>query len=204
MQKQQQKAEAAARAALESAAEVGGAVVVPATAVIPKEEEKEEISSHNGGGASTSGGERFEAPQSPKKTSSTLVDPADIIFSWKDYLKETRSTAAPPQFFKQGLEPPTNEFVIGSKLEAQDPRSQMACIATVIGVQGPRVRLRLDGSDTKNDFWKMVDDGELHEIGHCEKNGSMLQPPMGFTLNATSWPKFLAKTLKDAVYCPSR
>ena len=34
-----------------------------------------------------------------------------------------------------------------------------------------------------------------------EKNGGMLQPPMGFTLNATSWPKFLAKTLKDAVYC---
>ena len=34
-----------------------------------------------------------------------------------------------------------------------------------------------------------------------EKNGGMLQPPIGFTLNATSWPKFLAKTLKDAVYC---
>jgi polycomb protein SCMH1 len=31
------------------------------------------------------------------------------------------------------------------------------------------VRLRLDGSDTKNDFWKTVDDSELHEIGHCEK-----------------------------------
>ena len=80
----------------------------------------------------------------------------------------------------------------------------MACIATVIGLQGPRVRLRLDGSDTKNDFWMMVDDGELHEIGWCEKNGGMLQPPMGFTLNATSWPKFLAKILKDAVYCPAR
>ena len=64
--------------------------------------------------------------------------------------------------------------------------------------------MRLDGSDTKNDFWKMVDDSELHEIGHCEKMGGMLQPPMGFTLNATSWPKFLAKTLKDAVYCPIR
>ena len=64
--------------------------------------------------------------------------------------------------------PPENEFIIGAKLEAQDPRSQMACIATVIGVQGPRVRLRLDGSDTKNDFWKMVDDNELHEIGHCK------------------------------------
>ena len=80
----------------------------------------------------------------------------------------------------------------------------MACIATVIGLQGPRVRLRLDGSDTKNDFWMMVDDGELHAIGWCEKNGGMLQPPMGFTLNATSWPKFLAKILKDAVYCPAR
>jgi hypothetical protein len=37
------------------------------------------------------------------------------------------------------------------------------------GVLGSRVRLRLDGSDTKNDFWKTVDDSELHEIGHCEK-----------------------------------
>ena len=127
--------------------------------------------------------------------------------------------AAPPTFFKQAVEPPENEFVIGSKLEAQDPRSQMACIATVIGLCGPRVRLRLDGSDTKNDFWQvmmstaclnvdvnvsslqMVDDAELHEIGHCERHGGMLQPPMGFTLNATSWPKFLAKTLKDATYC---
>jgi len=141
---------------------------------------------------------RNEPPSSPKKLSS--VD-SETSFSWKDYLKETKSTAAPPSFFKQSVDPPENEFVTGSKLEAQDPRSQMACIATVIGLMGPRVRLRLDGSDTKNDFWKVVDDSELHEIGHCEKNGGMLQPPMGFTLNATSWPKFLAKTLKDAVYC---
>ena len=26
---------------------------------------------------------------------------------------------------------------------------------------------------------------------------------MGFTLNATSWPKFLAKTMKDATVAPS-
>jgi len=156
---------------------------------------------HNGD-ASTSGEKaatsRNEPPSSPKKSNNVEIETS---FSWKDYLKETKSTAAPPSFFKQSLDPPENEFVIGSKLEAQDPRSQMACIATVIGLQGPRVRLRLDGSDTKNDFWKVVDDSELHEIGHCEKNGGMLQPPMGFTLNATSWPKFLAKTLKDAVYC---
>lgn len=158
-------------------------------------------SEHNGD-ASTSvekaGTSRAEPTSSPKKSNN--ID-FETSFSWKEYLKETKSTAAPPLFFKQSVDPPENEFVIGSKLEAQDPRSQMACIATVIGLMGPRVRLRLDGSDTKNDFWKVVDDNELHEIGHCEKNGGMLQPPMGFTLNATSWPKFLAKTLKDAVYC---
>lgn len=146
----------------------------------------------------------FDDPiSSPGKKGGTPV--MDLIpFSWKDYLRETKSVVAPPTFFKQAQEPPSNDFVVGSKLEALDPRSQMACIATVCGNLGPRTRLRLDGSDTKNDFWKMVDDGELHEIGYCEKTGSMLQPPMGFTLNATSWPKFLAKTLKDAVYCPSR
>ena len=30
----------------------------------------------------------------------------------------------------------------------------------------------------------------------------MLQPPVGFTLNATSWPKFLAKTLVGAAFAP--
>ena len=133
--------------------------------------------------------------------SSVIED--DSEFSWEPYLRETKSIVAPKSCFKQSSNL-RNEFTIGSKLEAQDPRSQMACIATVISCQGPRLRLRLDGSDTKNDFWKMVDDSELHEIGHCEKMGGMLQPPMGFTLNATSWPKFLAKTLKDAIYCPSR
>ena len=58
--------------------------------------------------------------------------------------------------------------IIGAKLEAQDPRSQMACDATVIGVQGPRVRLQLERPDTKNDFCKMVDYSELHEIGYCK------------------------------------
>ena len=51
---------------------------------------------------------------------------------------------------------------------------------------------------------EMVDDEELHEMGHAEKNGDHLQPPMGFTLNATSWPKFIQKTLKGARLCSSR
>ena len=66
------------------------------------------------------------------------------------------------------------------KLEAQDPRNQMStCIATVVGIQGPRLRLRLDGGDNKNDFWRLVDSSDLHPVGFCEKNSGMLQPPLG-------------------------
>lgn len=125
-------------------------------------------------------------------------------FSWKDYLAHLGAKAAPAHCFKQNPDPPRNDFEIDAKLEALDPRSQSECIATVVGKHGSRVRLRLDGSDSKNDFWKVVDSSNLHEIGHCEKNGGMLQPPVGFTLNATSWPKFLVKTLNGAKYAPQR
>ena len=66
------------------------------------------------------------------------------------------------------------------KLEACDPRNLTSvCIATVVGMQGPRLRLRLDGSDDKNDFWRLVDSSDLHIQGHCEQTGGLLQPPLG-------------------------
>lgn len=66
------------------------------------------------------------------------------------------------------------------KLEAHDPRNiTSVCIATVIGITGARLRLRLDGSDNKNDFWRLVDSSDIQPVGTCEKNGGMLQPPLG-------------------------
>ena len=119
-------------------------------------------------------------------------------FSWKDYLEKTGAKAAPPYCFKQSPDPPQNEFNIDEKLEALDPRSQSVCVATVKGILGSRVRLRLDGSDSNSDFWKIVDSPHLQKFGTCELDGGMLQPPVGFTLNATSWPRFLIKTLSNA------
>ncbi|KAG8244437.1 protein silencing [Homalodisca vitripennis] len=121
-------------------------------------------------------------PPSPSPSTPTLgpLVQSTFSFDWESYLKETTSIAAPPDFFKQHLVPPNNEFKIGMKLEALDPRNLTStCIATVVGVLGPRLRLRLDGSDNKNDFWRLVDSNEIHPIGHCEKNGGMLQPPLG-------------------------
>ncbi|GAA6103042.1 polycomb protein SCMH1 isoform X1 [Tachysurus ichikawai] len=126
-------------------------------------------------------------------------------FSWDKYLKETGAIAASPHCFKQSTTPPVNEFKAGMKLEAQDPRNTTStCIATVVGLTGSRLRLRLDGSDNKNDFWRLVDSSEIQPIGSCEKNGGMLQPPLGFRLNASSWPMFLLKTLNGAEMAPAR
>ncbi|XP_034973155.1 polycomb protein SCMH1 isoform X3 [Zootoca vivipara] len=126
-------------------------------------------------------------------------------FAWDRYLKETCSSPAPAHCFKQSYTPPSNEFKISMKLEAQDPRNTTStCIATVVGLTGARLRLRLDGSDNKNDFWRLVDSAEIQPIGNCEKNGGMLQPPLGFRLNASSWPMFLLKTLNGAEMAPVR
>ncbi|XP_071540645.1 polycomb protein SCMH1-like isoform X1 [Panulirus ornatus] len=125
-------------------------------------------------------------------------------FNWEDYLRETSSVPSPAKCFKQHKIPPKNEFKIGMKLEALDPRNVTStCIATVVGTLGPRLRLRLDGSDNKNDFWRLVDcNNEIHPIGHCEEHGGMLQPPLGFRMNASSWPMFLLKTLHNAEVSP--
>ncbi|XP_043220790.1 polycomb protein SCMH1-like isoform X2 [Amphibalanus amphitrite] len=126
-------------------------------------------------------------------------------FDWEEYLRETESKPAPQACFKQRHTPPANEFQPDMKLEALDPRNVTStCIATVVGVLGPRLRLRLDGGDNKNDFWRLVDSNEIHPIGHCEKNDGMLQPPLGFRMNASSWPMFLLKTLNGAEMAPEK
>lgn len=126
------------------------------------------------------------------------------VFDWTEYLRDSGSVPAPAECFKQAVVPPANEFKIGMKLEALDPRNVTStCIASVVGVLGSRLRLRLDGSDNKNDFWRLVDSNEIHPIGHCEQTGEMLQPPLGFRMNASSWPTFLLKTLNGAQMAPA-
>lgn len=125
------------------------------------------------------------------------------VFNWDDYLKETDSVPAPSNCFKQAVNPPLNEFKIGMKLEALDPRNVTStCIGTVVGVLGSRLKLRLDGSDNTNDFWRLVDSNEIHPYGQCQKNGEMLQPPLGFRMNASSWPTYLTKILNGANLAP--
>ncbi|KAF7656046.1 hypothetical protein LDENG_00046850 [Lucifuga dentata] len=137
-------------------------------------------------------------------TAGSALDKSNEPFSWEEYLRETSSTAASPTCFKQARIPPANDFKAGMKLEARDPRnSNSVCIATVMGMMGTRLRLRLDGSDNTNDFWRLVDSADIQPIGTCERNGDMLQPPLGFRMNASSWPMFLLRTLSGAEMAPA-
>ncbi|XP_015219389.1 sex comb on midleg-like protein 2 isoform X2 [Lepisosteus oculatus] len=139
-----------------------------------------------------------------KSYSSPSPSHSKEIFSWDEYLKETGAVPAPPSCFRQSRIPPSNDFKMGMKLEAHDPRNfTSVCIATVMGITGTRLRLRLDGSDNTNDFWRLVDSSDIQPIGTCEKNGDMLQPPLGFRMNASSWPMFLLRTLSGAEMAPA-
>ncbi|CAN9500240.1 unnamed protein product [Ophioblennius macclurei] len=149
----------------------------------------------------------LKEPKDVKKekagTAATTPAATKDTFIWEDYLKETSSTPAPASCFRQARVPPTNDFKVGMKLEAHDPRnSTSVCIATVMGLTGVRLRLRLDGSDNSNDFWRLIDSSDIQPIGTCEKNGDMLQPPLGFRMNASSWPMFLLRTLNGAEMAP--
>ncbi|XP_056464140.1 polycomb protein SCMH1 isoform X1 [Gadus chalcogrammus] len=137
-------------------------------------------------------------------TTGSAVNQSTESFSWEEYLRETSSVAASPSCFRQSRGPPTNDFKAGMKLEARDPRnSHSVCIATVMGMMGTRLRLRLDGSDNTNDFWRLVDSSDIQPIGTCERKGDMLQPPLGFRMNASSWPMFLLRTLSGAEMAPA-
>ncbi|KAL1021760.1 hypothetical protein UPYG_G00017630 [Umbra pygmaea] len=147
---------------------------------------------------------REEPGCSYPSTGQPSLEKSNEPFSWEKYLKETSSTAASPSCFRQSRLPPSNDFKAGMKLEAHDPRnSASVCIATVMGMMGTRLRLRLDGSDNTNDFWRLVDSSDIQPIGTCERNGDMLQPPLGFRMNASSWPMFLLRTLSGAEMAPA-
>jgi hypothetical protein len=105
-----------------------------------------------------------EKTTSPSKTTTALSAAAatetskPTTFSWETYLSKTQSHAAGVHCFAQSDPPPVNEFRVGHKCETLDPRNTSStCIATVIESQGPRLRLRLDGTDDRNDFWLMCD-----------------------------------------------
>ena len=77
-------------------------------------------------------------------------------FSWKKYLKDTNSLAAPLNCFKpnQTFNNKPNYFKPGMKLEAIDPNHpSLFCVASVVEICGFRMRIHLDNYNSQFDFW---------------------------------------------------
>lgn len=121
----------------------------------------------------------------------------------------------------KSLVPPTNEFQVGEKLETVDPRNQDSwCIGTIQEIDGPRLKIRLDGTDDRNDFWRLVDSAEIRAHGATERfvrettnislldwnkvflsfQGGQIVPPLGFQLNSTRWARYFDKNVKQGPF----
>merc|ERR1712008_387327 len=125
-------------------------------------------------------------------------------FGWARYLRESNLVAAPANCFKQHSEPPENNFEVGMKLETVDPRNVSSTwVATVKMKSGPSINLQLDGEDSMNNFWKLVDSQDIHPIGHCESKNGIIVPPFGFTKDISTWTRFRKRCLLNAAYAPA-
>jgi sex comb on midleg-like protein 2 len=69
----------------------------------------------------------------------------------------------------------------------------------VIEVSGSRIRLRLDGTDDRNDFWLMCDSDLIHPYGFTSKQMRKIQPPLGYGNDISKWPRFLDKITSTAL-----
>ncbi|XP_054273821.1 lethal(3)malignant brain tumor-like protein 3 isoform X2 [Macrosteles quadrilineatus] len=103
----------------------------------------------------------------------TYKNPA--TFSWDQYLKETKSVAAPARAFKPR---PPNAFKIGMKLEAIDKRSPTVLRpATIVEVMEYQIKITFDGYPEEFGYWVDDDCPDIHPVGWANKTGHPLKPP---------------------------
>lgn len=71
-------------------------------------------------------------------------------------------------------------FKVGMKLEGIDPQHpSLYCVLTVAEIRGFRLRLHFDEYSECFDFWTNADSPFIFPAGWVEKNGKVLQPPLG-------------------------
>uniref|UniRef100_A0A673INM6 L3MBTL histone methyl-lysine binding protein 1a n=2 Tax=Sinocyclocheilus rhinocerous TaxID=307959 RepID=A0A673INM6_9TELE len=98
-------------------------------------------------------------------------------FSWSNYLKITRSQAAPKELFCNC------GFELGMKLEAVDRMNpSLICVATVTDKVDNRFLVHFDNWDDTYDYWCDAHSPYIHPIGWCQERGLPLTPPQGNSL----------------------
>ncbi|KAK2885981.1 hypothetical protein Q8A67_016818 [Cirrhinus molitorella] len=123
-------------------------------------------------------------------------------FSWSNYLKITRSQAAPKELFSSSVKLETDcGFEVGMKLEAVDRMNpSLICVATVTDKVGNRFLVHFDNWDDTYDYWCDAHSPYIHPIGWCQERGLPLTPPQDYPdPDRFSWERYLEETGSTAV-----
>ncbi|XP_002666454.2 lethal(3)malignant brain tumor-like protein 1 isoform X1 [Danio rerio] len=123
-------------------------------------------------------------------------------FSWSNYLKITRSQAAPKELFISSVKPETDcGFEVGMKLEAVDRMNpSLICVATVTDRVADRFLVHFDNWDDTYDYWCDSSSPYIHPIGWCHERGLPLTPPQDYPeVDRFSWERYLEETGSTAV-----
>ncbi|XP_029687633.1 MBT domain-containing protein 1-like isoform X2 [Takifugu rubripes] len=100
----------------------------------------------------------------------------NLPFRWFQYLKDTKSVAAPVNLFNK--EVPDHGFRPGMKLEAVDlMEPRLVCVATVTQIIHRLLRIHFDGWEDEYDQWVDCESPDLYPVGWCQLTGYQLQPP---------------------------
>ncbi|ESO95252.1 hypothetical protein LOTGIDRAFT_144696 [Lottia gigantea] len=108
----------------------------------------------------------------------TLTPPRGFkgIFKWFEYLKQTKSVAAPVKLFDKEI--PKHGFKVGHKIEAVDlMEPRLICVGTVTKVVGRLLRIHFDGWENEYDQWVDCETPDLYPVGWCEMMGYTLEGP---------------------------
>ncbi|XP_078411235.1 lethal(3)malignant brain tumor-like protein 1 [Cetorhinus maximus] len=122
-------------------------------------------------------------------------------FNWPNYLKITKSQAAPKQLFiNQNTMVTPLGFRVGMKLEAVDRMNpSLICVATVTDIVENRFLVHFDNWDDTYDYWCDASSPYIHPIGWCQQHGKPLTPPQGYPHPEDfSWDRYLEETGSSA------
>jgi len=101
----------------------------------------------------------------------------DGDFLWMDYLKSTKSEAAPMSLFSH-KDACKHTFKAGMKVECtdlMDPR--LVCVGTISRVVGRLLKVHFDGWEEDYDQWMDCESVDMYPVGWCELVGHRLEGP---------------------------
>ncbi|KAH6936687.1 hypothetical protein HPB50_020594 [Hyalomma asiaticum] len=97
-------------------------------------------------------------------------------FRWFDYLRQTKSVAAPVALFKKDI--PKHGFQEGMHAEAVDlMEPRLICVGRVTKVVGRLLRVHFDGWEDSYDQWCDCESPDLFPVGWCQMVQYPLEPP---------------------------